>query len=55
VSDATANARVVLFNLLTRPATVAALSALQVYGDRHFGERNSSGHPLDDDAEFRPV
>ena len=55
VSDAAANARVVLFNLLTRSATVAALSALQVNGDRHFGERNSSGHPLDDDAEFRPV
>jgi hypothetical protein len=55
VANAAADARVILFDLLTGPAPVAALASLQVDVDGRFGQRNAGRHPLDNDAELGSV
>ena len=55
MTDAAADARVVLLNLLTRAATVATLSALQIDSERCFSEWDAGWHPLNNDAELWPV
>ena len=55
MTDAAADARVVLLNLLSRPATVATLSALQIDSERCFSEWDAGWHPLNNDAELWPM
>ena len=55
MTDAAADSRVVLLNLLTRAAAVAALATLEIDRERDLGQWDAGWHPLNNDAELWPV